>query len=297
MKKNAFKFFLFLSAILLLFILFNQVDSPTPANVYDENDLIPTTFNKNNGFYMILALAEPSDVDIQSDKIINKYRRLFDPRFDKKRFIKKWDYRQHQKLFDRYLRKSRFINQYKKDWIEFVNFRKKEIENLKEDFSFFIERYQRLLDMEIISDFTDPSFRINGVALLTISRLYTALKIIDTQKSAGNVKNILTQISFTKKLIKTSRSLYLNSIGKTILQESLKATNSLMNQKECPPEIFSLVFQELKPLKYYELGSRNAFISYYLAVGKWIEGAIKKRSRQGNPEFGKKLKKVAPTFL
>ena len=293
MKKHSFKFLLLLCGVLFLYILFNQVDSPAPPNVYTRNHLVPATFDNNNGFYLVLAFTEPPDVDVQSEEAITKYRRLFDPGFDNERFIKEWDYQEYQKLFDKYKRKSRFINQYKKDWVEFINLKKTEIENLKTEFSFLLKRYQRLLDREIVSDFTGPRFRINKAALLTVSRLYTALKIIKIQKGSDRVKDILSQISFCKKLIKTARSTYMNSIGKTILQESLRAINSLMNQKECQSEIFSLVFRELTPLKYEEFGSRNAFICYYLAVGRWIEGVIDRRSREGNPEFGKRMKKVA----
>lgn len=289
MKKNSLKFLLVLFVLFALFIFFNQFDMTLPPGSYTEKDLEPTIFDKSNGFYLVFALSEPPGVDIYSDEIINKYRRLFDPRFgDNDRFRFRWDQMAYRRRFRKYLKKARFINQKKTDWVTFVKSRVREILELKTHFSFLVERCEKLLACEIIADFSTPRFLLHPTfpqvyfypypdetALLTISRLYTALRILEIlEGSTDGVRGILDQISFAKKLIESARTSYTNLLGKRVLCLSLEALNSLMNQEDCPREIFSRVFKGLTPLKYEEFGSRKAFIGYYLAMEEWIENKL-----------------------
>jgi len=302
MKKNSFKFLLVLFILLALFILFNQFDITLPPHSFTEKDLGPTIFDKSNGFYLVFALSEPPGVDIYSDEIINKYRRLFDPRFgDNVRFRFLWDEIAYRRRFAPYLKKARFINQRKTDWDTFVKSRKKEILVLKTDFSFLLARCEKLLACEIVSDFSTPYIVYHPTypqeylypypgetTLLTITRLYTALKIIEIQEgNTGGIQGILDQISLAKKLIESARNSYTNLLGKKILCQSLEALNSLMNREDCPREIFSRVFTGLMPLKYEEFGSRKAFIGYYLAVAEWIENGLEVEKRHVIGEFGR----------
>jgi hypothetical protein len=228
-------------------------------------------------------------VDIHSDEIINKYRRLFDPRLgDTDRFRFLWDQMAYRRRFRKYLKKARFINQKKTDWVIFVKSKKDEILKLKSHFSFLLERCEKLFTGEITADFSTPRFLLHPTfiqeyfypypdktALLTISRLYTAIKILEIlEGSIDGVQSILDQISFAKKLIESARSSYTNLLGKRVMCLSLEALNSLMNQEECPREIYSRVFKGLPPLKYEEFGSRKAFIGYYLAMEEWIENKL-----------------------
>ena len=115
MKKNSLKLLLVLFVLFALFILFNQFDITRPPDAYTEKDLEPTIFDKSNGFYLVFALSEPPGVDIYADEIINKYRRLFDPRLgDTDRFRFRWNQQAYRRRFRSYLKKARFINQKKK---------------------------------------------------------------------------------------------------------------------------------------------------------------------------------------
>ncbi|MFC2141108.1 hypothetical protein ACFLQP_02305 [Acidobacteriota bacterium] len=294
MKKNSLKFLLGLFILFTLFILFNQFDMTLPPGSYREKDLEPTIFNKDNGFYMVFALSEPPGVDIHSEEIINKYRRLFDPRLgDTDRFRYRWDQEAYRRRFHSYLRKARFINQKKTDWITFVKSREREILALKPRFSFLLERFEKLLACDIMADFSIPRFLLHPnypheyfypypdkTALLTVCRLYTALRILEILEGRiDGVQSILDQISFAKKLIQSARTSYTNLLGKKVLCLSLEALNNLMNRDDCPKEIFSRVFNGLNPLKYEEFGSRKAFIGYYLAMEEWIENKLESVKR------------------
>ncbi len=132
MKKNSLKLLLVLFVLFALFILFNQFDMTLPPDSYTEKDLGPSIFDKSNGFYLVFALSEPPGVDIYSDEIINKYRRLFDPRLgDTDRFRFRWDQQAYRRRFRQYWKKARFINQKKTGWVTFVKSRKREILELK----------------------------------------------------------------------------------------------------------------------------------------------------------------------
>ncbi|MCP5104671.1 MAG: hypothetical protein GY950_14905 [bacterium] len=294
MKRNSIKILLIVLILLLLYMVFNQIDAPAPPDIFTQKDLLPTTFERRNRFSQVVAFAESSDVDIFSDETINKYRRLFDPQFEKDN-AKEWDHYAYRRLFDKYKRNARFINRSKNDWVSFVDSEEKKIKRLSREFSFFLERYRTLLAAETVSDFTGPRFRVNEEALLTVSRLYTALQIIKTDLEG--VEGLLAQVDFSKKLIAGARSSHTVSMGKEILQESLKALGSVMNRDGCAPEVFSLVLKRLPPVTTKELGSRNVFINYFLAVDQWMETVIEKRSREGNVDVGKQWKPVARLFF
>jgi hypothetical protein len=207
----------------------------------------------------------------------------------------------YRKRFRQYLKKARFINQKKTDWVTFIKSRKREILELKTHFSFLLERWEKLLACEIVSDFSTPFFVHHPsypqeyyypypgkTALLTITRLYTSLKILEIREgNTGGIQGILDQISLAKKLIKSARTSYTNFLGKIILCLSLEALNSLMNWVDCPREIFSRVFKGLMPLKYEEFGSRKAFIGYYLTVKDWIENKLESVKRHAIGEVGR----------
>lgn len=298
-KKSSLKYLLVVLGLLIFYVLFNQFDTSPPEGVYTETDVLALNVEKSNGFFLVLALGEPPDADVHSEEFINEYRRRFEPPFKYEDQRPEKSYRAEIKKFAPYLRKARFVNQYKTDWMTFAAIRKKEIKKLEKELSFLLVRYRKLLAAETVGDFTGPRFWFYDMPLLTVSRLYTALKLVDIRRGRirYGVKGILAQVRLSKKLIKTARSTAVNAAGKTILQESLKALNSVMNKRGCRPETFELILKELAPIPYDDYGSRNTFISYYLATGRWIEGVIERRSRHGDPEFGKRMKKVARLFL
>ena len=59
-----------LGGILVLWILFNQIDGPKPKNVFTVGDLRASNFDPGNGFYILWGLIEPPEVDITSPEVI-----------------------------------------------------------------------------------------------------------------------------------------------------------------------------------------------------------------------------------
>ena len=64
--------------LLLGLLVINQIDSPPEEGIYTRADLIPADFSPENGFYILVALAEPPEVNVLSEETIAKYQ-LFDP--------------------------------------------------------------------------------------------------------------------------------------------------------------------------------------------------------------------------
>ena len=83
MKKTLLRILLILLALLIIYTIFNQFDiGKNSDKITLLNDIPKANFEKNNGFYILWALSEPLNIDISSNKIINKYRKLFDPKYN-----------------------------------------------------------------------------------------------------------------------------------------------------------------------------------------------------------------------
>lgn len=298
-KKSGLKVLWIILGIFILYVLINQIDTSPPEEEYTEKDVLALNFEKSNGFYLVLALNEPPEVDAHYRQFIQEYKQRFEPPFKYEDELPEKSYRAEIKKFAPYLQKARFVNQYKTDWPAFAALNKDRIISLEKELSFLTARCEELLATETVADFTGPRFMFYSMPLLTVSRLYTALQLIqiDEGNFESGVKGILAQVRLSKKLIKTARSVSVNDAGKTLLQESLKALNDVMNQKGCGPEIHERIFKELTPIHYENYGSGNAFTCYYLAVNRWIDGVIERRSRHGGREFNKHFTKVARILL
>lgn len=297
-NKNAvIKIFLFLLALLLAYFIFNRFDASGPPGVFTHKDLVPASFEKSNGFYFVVALGEPPGKEILSDEITTKYRRLFDPTFDNDRWLQEWDSRAYINRTFPYKRIIRCVNQYRKDWFPHVSANSDKIKKISGQVSFLLDRYQQLVNSDMIRDFTSVRFRVDSETLLMMSRLYTALRIIDfLTGDPGEITGILAQIHMCKKLIRSSRSLSLTFTIKKILQESLMALTGAMNQRECTREIVSRVFNRLTPLTYDQFGSRNAFIGHYLAIEDWMD-SLEGQVERGETIWGRELGHAARAFF
>lgn len=89
---------LVLAALLIVFVIFNQFDAGKNPRAFTTKDLPQANFDKNNGYYRIWALSELPQADINSDAVINKYRKIFYPEFNKEH-IKKFVYKEYKDMF------------------------------------------------------------------------------------------------------------------------------------------------------------------------------------------------------
>lgn len=279
MKKRILRIFFIFLALLAVYLVFNQFDAkPIPMEFTDEGQLPEGVYEYNNGFYRLWTLTEPHGTDIQSEKVLLKYRRLFDPGFDNDRYIKEFDPKIYKAMNGKFQKRWKQALKQKgewakplfdpaQDWVDLVLGDKEDIRALQRDFSHLLDRYRQLLDCNMYRDFTLPRWDSpipNLLAWLRLSKLYTAINMLDAME--GNwekgAANLLDQIDSGKKINGGSRTLIANLVAKAIGRLSIEALASLMNQAECPTEVFTMILERTPPLRFEEYGSPPMIFEY-----------------------------------
>ncbi len=280
-----------LVALGAVYIGFNQVDAP-PAR-FEVGEGIDTSslqglvdsiwarpsFDKNNGYYRMWSLTEPVDADIESEALFLKYRRMHDPQYDNGKYLKEWE-QTLKKEYDKYRQKRREILEKNgtfdswsgssvRDWASMILAKKEALLELKSNFQVFLDRYQKLMDSELFEDFTIARIDAtipNLLGWLNVARLYNTVYMLEALE--GNwekgVSHLLDHIKFTKKVIKNSRTIILNLVGKAMMRESLYGLVSLMNEPEFPKALYEKVIDGLPPLTYEEYGTKALVAEAYM---------------------------------
>ena len=100
MKKIMIRVLLVLLALIVGYLVFNQIDARAISiQVGEPPALAAEAFEKTNGYYRLWTLIEPKEVDIENDATILPYRRLFDPAFDNDRYIKEFRTEKYKKKY------------------------------------------------------------------------------------------------------------------------------------------------------------------------------------------------------
>jgi hypothetical protein len=311
------------------YIGFNQIDAP--AARFDVGERLDTSslqnladsvwdqpsFDKNNGYYRMWSLTEPVDADIESEELLLKYRRMHDPKFDNDKYIKEWNTNEnnwtYKKKFkgpySKYSQKRREILEKNgtfdswagfstRDWARMILAKKEPLLELKSLYQVFLDRYQKLVNSEIFEDFTIVRYDATVPHLLGwlhVARLYNTVHMLDALE--GNwekgVSHLLDHIKFTKKTIKTGRTIILNLVGKAMMRESLYGLVSLMNEPEFPKTLYTKIINGLPPITYEEYGTKGLIVEAYSAsqVKKGNLLLQKNRTQQYFYDFFAKLVK------
>jgi hypothetical protein len=157
-RKNVFHVMVPVAVFLFLFLVVNQVDTDKSADMFTQEDLVPATFDKSNGFYRLWTLGEPLDTDVESEAVINKYRQLFDPGFDNERFLKRFDHRAYKRKTNKITEKIRTNIEtpggIRPDIWKYLFSPGAKTKELQQDHPVLMERYQELIDTPVVEDFT-----------------------------------------------------------------------------------------------------------------------------------------------
>jgi hypothetical protein len=245
---------------------------------FTEKDLVPASFDPGNGFYIFLALPEPAGVDIFMQKHIDKYREIFDPNFsleagsDDRRVFPPRTWNQNNKAS--YAKILKIIER-EHFFGGLYSFEKNKILSLKKELSFLLERYQRLINSEKFEDFTEPGFDFLSFPyepFVSGSGLFLAVNVLEAidGKWETAVGNILKQIAFLKKFLKTGRySHYF--ISRYILTTVLLDLGRIIDLESCPPAVFFQIVEKMTPLSNQAFLSKNALISFYLYIANYLD--------------------------
>jgi hypothetical protein len=270
MKKIMIRILLFLLALIVSYLVFNQIDARPYVSALRPTNfppaLGPEVFEKSNGFYRLWTLTEPMNVDIETDAAILPYRRLFDPAFDNDRYIREFNqedekYKKKYKYPTKELLKVFDAMKTGVDWSPVIQQYQEQLSKAREEYGFMLARYEKLIACEHFSDFTLIRYDSpipNLLAWLRTAKLSIALDIMAAQK--GNAPeaaaHLLRHLHFATKVIPNSRTLITNLIAKAVARMSILALNGIMNQKDCPPDVFRLILENTPLLAYEEFGSR-----------------------------------------
>lgn len=267
MKKIMIRVLLLLLTLIVGYLVFNLIDARPYSSVLIPTNsvpaLAPDVFEKNNGFYRLWTLTEPRDVDIETDAALLPYRRLFDPAFDNDRYIKEFNKKKYK--YPEELKKVFAAMKFGVDWLSALKQYQEQLTKAGEKYGYMLARYEKLIACERFSDFTLIRYDApipNLLAWLYMAKLSIALDIMAAQKgnSLEAAAHLLRHLSFAKKASANSRLLITNLVAKSVARMSLWALNEIMNDKDCPPQVFQLVYEKTKPLSSDEFGSRPSLI-------------------------------------
>lgn len=278
MKKKIFLIILFIVVgLIVLYIGINLFDEELRPGVYTEKDLLPASFDKSNGYYILWGLSEPGDVDVQSETYTRKIRQLFEPgpqgemhqgNFNWKDYWR--DYKSQFAPYAKAIRKIKFPVSFREDWLTVIMPQAEAVEKARETCSLVLKRYEDLISAPTFEDFTVLTVDTpipNLLAWLMTAKLYTAVCTIEAVEGnwEASVQALLRHINFGKKAISHSRLLILNLIGKAVTYISLQGLVSILNHRDCPGSVYSMVLSSMPGLKYEEYGTGNAFIGECLS--------------------------------
>ncbi len=282
------------------------------------NDLFPAVpVTKENGFYKLWTLAEAPDIDTNSEEILNIQKKLNDPETATVQSIKDWadnTWNKKKSKFNKELKKKRaeifkksssswdnypqFAN---KDWGRVILKEKKFVLEIQQLMAPLMKRYQNVIDTEYFEDYTliviekgKINFAApipNLLAWLYTAKQYIAINILNALEGdwLNSTSKIIDHLEFSKKATKGGRTLIVNLIGKAVTKISLAGIASIMNQPDCPAEVFGLVINKLDEIEYSEYGSERPL----LAEGFWTS-----QKRSINPFWqNNRTKKYSFDFL
>ncbi len=303
MKKIVLIVLLALLGLLLLYVGFNRIDAKADPGLFTARDLLPDDFGYENGFYRLWTLGLDDKVDVEMPAAKERFRRLFDPQFDNDRAIREFDVEKYKQEISPNKRMPKALleelgkidrigaapmvppEELLKSKGEFFSFREKQPPILR--------RYEAMLNSGFFQDFTAPravSPIPNLLLWLRLAKVHIGLGLADASdgKWLEATDSLLRQANFAKRAVAGSRVLITNLIGKAVLVMSLQGLDYLMNQKECPSEVFSRVLAALPPIRYEEYGSRNAFIGEFLYLRDSV-GTISPRGKRFGLGWAKEL--------
>ncbi|MBN2398910.1 MAG: hypothetical protein JXI33_01070 [Candidatus Aminicenantes bacterium] len=269
MKKIMIRVLLVMLALIIGYLVFNQIDArPNPSKLGAPPAPAPESFDKSNGYYRLWTLIEPKDVDIETDAAILPYRRLADPAFDNDRYIKEFNHawKEARKNYQHpeKLKPAFDVMKFKGDWRSSLSPFREQLTAAAEEYGFMLARYEKLINCETFIDFTLIRFDFpipHLLAWLHTAKLSIALDIMTARNgnSPEAVAHLLRHLHFAVKVIPNSRTLITNLVSKAVARLAIWALNDIMNQKDCPPDVYQTVLDGTPTLAYEAFGSRFPF--------------------------------------
>lgn len=280
MQRRLIQFGYIFLILIILVLGYQMIQEVKIKGEFTIHDLKPVEFTDDNYFYMLFALLEPPDVNIESREIKDKYRHLF--------YIAKSDHKyqtalskegdKHRKIWKQKRIKGLGINVqglYFTDQMDEIKKRSGYIKELIKKYQVVLDRFESFINKDNITDCLPLTYKYNWISQLVVSylpRLYLGKCMLEIHESGDFVSGthkILQLINAGYQLIKSAR---IENSGYFLYMTSIyfNAINNIIRLQDCPPEVNRLIIKELPVLNAEDLNQKNRFIYSYLSFKKRI---------------------------
>jgi hypothetical protein len=269
MKRWALAILVLAALFLLLFLGLNLFDVDTGPGI-EVPPPAAASLEPGSGFFLLWGFAEPPGTDPATEAYGRQVRELFAlPRRDshsRSRFGL-WlarlndDYRQYWQGASFY-----FPQLPGEDVASYFEARRAQVAERQKRFSLLLRRYRGILRAGEMEDFTPLGWVFPSRSHLlagNVAKLFAASRVLAALDGdwlrAG--EELLEAVDAGFRLIASGRTLTVNTLGKSLVELSLRSSASLLNRCECPPEFARLVLERLaaRPARDFGTAAVRAF--------------------------------------
>jgi hypothetical protein len=262
----------------LVFFGLNLFDAKPETGV-PAPDVPAGHFEPGNGFYLVWGFAEPPGTDPLDPAYRAPLLELFNARGRSYLFrsgYSQWlgrlnaGYRLHWQGATIY-----FPQLPGEDVCAYFASRRSRIAERRQRFTVPLQRYRQVLQAGVLADFTPAGWEPPARSLLLATytaRLFAAGRILDALDGQWlqAVGDLVQAMAAGFQLIGSGRTLAANSLGKTMVELSLRSLASLLNRPDCPLDAARLIVENLpaRPAAAFGTGPARNFngLSFAAAI-------------------------------
>ncbi len=263
----------------LIFFSLNLFDSrPDPVLAWPP--VLAANLEPGNGFFQLWGLAEPAESDPSAPASRARMEELFNTPARSRLFRSR--YSQWLGGLNASFRenwqgaKLNFPRLPEDDVCAFSTSSRLRIIEAQQRFAVPLRRYRQVLQAESLADFTpmDWGFPARSVSLaVNMAKLFaasSALAALDGDWQ-GAEDDLSAALEAGMKLIASGRTLTVNSLGKTMVELSLRTQGSLLNRGDCPHDAVRRILERMPIRPAREFGTSAARTFAWMSFAHALE--------------------------